>query len=83
MLGSVLPWCPCRAEKAVLETNLFEAREQLGQLSTSRQQLEAEARSLRVARDGLLGEQAVLQWGSHHTSALVGGGCITSLAMPC
>lgn len=78
MLGSVLPRCPCRAEKAVLETNLFEAREQLGQLSTSRQQLEAEARSLRVARDGLLGEQ----WGSH-ASALVGGGCITSLAMPC
>ena len=42
MLGSVLPRCPCRAEKAVLETNLFEAQERLGQLNTCRQQLEAE-----------------------------------------
>lgn len=72
LLGSMLPRCPCRAEKAVLETNLFEAQERLGQLNTCRQQLEAEKQSLRVARDGLLGEQTVLRWGSHHISAWLG-----------
>lgn len=50
-----------RAEKAALETGLFEAQEELGQLRARGQQLEAEGRALRVAKEGLQGE-----WGARH-----------------